>query len=65
MSKSQIEVTHTHEEEDVDTFVETLKKIMAAPHDSRGPAARAIMNGFQVYYHMIAAKAATVDTQTR
>ncbi len=65
MSKNQIEVTQNKEEENFDVFSDTLKKIIHTPEENRGPAAKAIMSSFQVYYDMIGGAAAHSEKSTR
>ncbi|MEQ1717197.1 MAG: hypothetical protein ABL907_14645 [Hyphomicrobium sp.] len=65
MSKKQIQATEMKEEENYDAFAETLKKIIATPPDNRGPAAKAVMSAFQVYYAMIGGVAARSEKLTR
>lgn len=65
MSKKQIEVTQFKEEENFDVFASTLREIMESGPDNRGPAAKAIMSAFQVYYDMIGGAAAKAKKHTR
>lgn len=65
MSEKQVEVTKHEEEESFDLFAKTLKKILETPADERGPAAKAIMSSFQVYYDMIGGAAARTSKSTR
>ena len=65
MSKKQIQTTQAKEEEDYQVFAKTLKRIMETAPENRGPAGKAIMSAFQVYYDMIGGVAAKTEKQTR
>jgi hypothetical protein len=65
MSTKRTSVTKEKEEENFDVFSRTLRRIMETPAKDRGPASKAIMSGFQVYYEMIAAQAKLENTTTR
>ena len=65
MSQKQIEVSKYVEEENLDEFKKLLEKVMKTPPENRGPAAKAIMSSFQVYYDMIGGAAARAEKMTR
>ena len=65
MSNKQIQATESKEEEDYKIFAETLRKIMKSAPESRGPAGKAIMSAFQVYYDMIGGISARSEKLTR
>jgi hypothetical protein len=65
MSVRRLQTTTEVEEESYDVFAETLKKIMETSPENRGPAAKAIMAGFQVYFGLIGGAASRTEKKTR